>query len=345
MKRRLFTVLALVAAIGLVLAGCQRADEEGAAEEEADDFAVAMVTDVGGVNDQSFNQSAWEGLQRFEDEYGARVSYAESGQGSDYGPNLETVYDADNDLIWGIGFLMADAINEAATVNPNQNYAIIDFAWPDTPDNLVGVVFQAQQPSFLVGYIAGKMTETGTVGFVGGIAGEVIDQFDFGFHAGVKYANPEATILRQYADSFTDAAIGKSIASQMYLEGADIVFAAAGSVGDGVIEAAREQDRWAIGVDRDQNYLAPDHVLTSAMKRVDMAIFNVSEALLNDEFPGGQTLVLGLAEEAVGIAPTSDMHVPADLLDEVAGIRQMIIDGEIEVPFNEATYIEMGYGD
>ncbi len=341
MKKRSISVLVLLlASFAMAFAGGQ-----GEGAESESEYAVAMVTDVGGVNDQSFNQSAWEGLQMLEEDYDVNVSYAESGQGSDYGPNLETVYDAGNDLIWGIGFLMADAIYEAATVNPNQNYAIIDFAWGDTPDNLVGVVFQAQQPSFLVGYIAGKMTETNTVGFVGGIAGEVIDQFDWGFHAGVKYANPDAQVLRQYADSFTDAAKGKSIANQMYLEGADIVFAAAGSVGDGVIEAAREQDKWAIGVDRDQNYLAPDHVLTSAMKRVDMAIYNVSEALIQGDFPGGQTLVLGLEEEAVGVAPTSDKHVPADLLEEVADIRQQIIDGEIEVPFSEATYEEFGYAD
>ncbi|MFP4378199.1 MAG: BMP family ABC transporter substrate-binding protein, partial [Spirochaetales bacterium] len=157
-KRSISVLVLLLASFAMVFAGGQG---EGADSES--EFSFAMVTDVGGVNDQSFNQSAWEGLQMLAEDYDANVSYAESGQGSDYGPNLETVYDAGNDLIWGIGFLMADAIFEAATVNPNQNYAIIDFAWGDTPDNLVGVVFQAQQPSFLVGYIAGKMTETGTV--------------------------------------------------------------------------------------------------------------------------------------------------------------------------------------
>ncbi len=316
-----------------------------AAEPEADDdtISVGMVTDVGGVNDNSFNQSAWEGLQRAESELGIEVSYLESGQGSDYGPNMDTMYDTGKDLIWGVGFLMADAILEAATANPDTNYAIIDFAYADTPDNLVGVVFAAQEPSFLVGYIAGKMTETGTVGFVGGIAGAVIDGFDYGFHAGVQYANPEVTVLRQYADSFTDAAIGKSIATQMYLEGADIIFAAAGLVGDGVIEAAREQDLWAIGVDRDQNYLAPDHVMTSAMKRVDSAIFQISATLQDGVFPGGETFLFNLANEGVGVAPTSDIHVPADLLAEVDDLSQMIIDGEISVPFDEASFGEMGY--
>lgn len=342
MKKLHWVIVAFVA-VAVVFVGCQRQADEAADEPEATATMVGMVTDVGGVNDNSFNQSAWEGLLRAEAELGYDVSYLESGQGSDYGPNMETMYDAGNQLIWAVGFLMADAVFEAATSNPDTNYAIIDFAWGETPDNLVGVVFAAEQPSFLVGYVAGKMTETGTVGFVGGIAGAVIDAFDYGFHAGVQYANPEVTVLRQYADSFTDAAIGKSIANQMYLEGADIVFAAAGLVGDGVIEAAREQDRWAIGVDRDQNYLAPDHVMTSAMKRVDSAIFQISETIASDSFPGGETFLFNLENDGVGLAPTSDKHIPADLLAEVAEIEAMIIAGDIQVPFNAATFAEFGY--
>jgi basic membrane protein A len=302
---------------------------------------IAMVTDTGGVNDQSFNQSAWEGLQRLDDDFDeVEVSYLESTQESDYEPNLQALYDAGNDLIWGIGFLMADAIRTQAELNPDQRYAIIDFAWDEYPDNLIGVVFKAEQASFLVGYIAGRMTESGTVGFVGGIEGAVIDAFDYGYHAGVKYADQDVEVLRQYAESFNDAAIGKSIAANMYRQGADIVFHAAGGVGDGVIEAAKEQDQWAIGVDRDQNDLAPEHVLTSAMKRVGQAMYNVGEQLVNENWDGGRTIVYGLAEDGVGIAPTSDEDVPQDILDEVAEIRQMIIDGEIEVPFNEETYNE-----
>ena len=338
MKKITILLLALLVAAGTAFAGGQ-GEAGGAAAEETID--IAMVTDTGGVNDQSFNQSAWEGLQRLDDDYEVvEVSYLESTQESDYEPNLQALYDAGNELIWGIGFLMADAVRTQAELNPDQRYAIIDFAWDEYPDNLIGVVFKAEQASFLVGYIAGKMTESGTVGFVGGIEGAVIDGFDYGYHAGVKYANEDVEVLRQYAESFNDAAKGKSIATNMYRQGADIVFHAAGGVGDGVIEAAREQDQWAIGVDRDQNDLAPEHVLTSAMKRVGQAMYNVGEQLVNDNWDGGRTVVYGLAEDGVGIAPTSDRHVPQDLLDEVAEVRQMIIDGEIEVPFNEETYNE-----
>lgn len=340
LKRFLAVLLVLTVAGALAFAeGARETDGAG-----GDTLKIAMVTDTGGVNDQSFNQSAWEGLQKAGEDFGVEVSYRESSQASDYGPNLETLNEVGNDLIWGIGFLMADAIGESAALNPDQRYAIIDFSYGDaTPDNVLGVMFKAQQPSFLVGYIAGKMTQTGTVGFVGGIAGAIIDQFDYGFHAGVAYADPTVTVLRQYADSFNDAAKGKSIANQMYLEGADIVFHAAGGVGDGVIEAAKETGNWAIGVDRDQNYLAPENVLTSAMKRVDMAIYNVAAELVDGEWNGGQTVEYGLAENAVGIAPSSDMHVPQDILDEVALLRQQIIDGEIQVPFNAETFAEYGY--
>ena len=299
-----------------------------------------MITDVGGVNDQSFNQSAWEGLQRAEKELGVKVSYIESRQDADYGPNLETMLDAGTDLIWGIGFKMADAALEAANNNPDQKYAVIDFAWDDTPKNLIGVVFKAEEASFLVGYIAAKMTTTGKVGFIGGMSFPVIWGFEYGYRAGVLYGNKDVEILSQYAESFTDAAKGKSIANSMYQQGADIVFHAAGGVGDGLIEAAKEQGKWAIGVDRDQNYLAPDNVLTSAMKRVDNAMFNISKELTEGVWKGGQTVSYGLAEGGVDIAPTSSMHVPADLLAEVEAVKARIISGEIVVPYSKETFAE-----
>lgn len=306
----------------------------------ADQIRIAMVTDVGGVNDQSFNQSAWEGLQRAEDELGIKVGYLESQQEADYNPNLEQLYDYNNDLIWGIGFMMADAILDAAETNPDQMYGIIDNAYEDTPENVIGVLFKAEQASFLVGYIAGKMTETDTVGFVGGIRGSVIDGFDYGYTAGVKYANKDVEVLNQYADSFTDQAKGKAIATQMYQKDADVVFHAAGGVGLGVIEAAKEQDKYAIGVDKDQNHLAPDHVITSAMKRVDNAVFNIAEQLNNGTLEGGQTMTFGLAENGVGIAPTSSKNVPQEILDQVENLKQDIIDGGIVVPYNAETYEE-----
>jgi len=299
---------------------------------------IAMVTDVGGINDQSFNQLAWKGLEQAEDELGIKASYKESTQWADYETNIKNLVDEGNNLIFGIGFTMADTIFTDAQANPNQKYAIIDYAYSDTPDNLIGVVFKEEQASFLVGYIAGKMTNTGKVGFVGGMKAPIIDRFDYGYQAGVKYANQKATVLKQYANSFSDVEKGKVIANEMYQDGADIIFHAAGAVGNGVIEAAKEQDKYVIGVDVDQNYLAPDNVITSATKRIDNALYYVTKQLKEGHFQGGETVALGIAEGGVDIADTSNKHVPQEVIAEIEQLKQKIVSGEILVPYNKETY-------
>lgn len=348
MKKKLSVLsVVMVLVLSLMLTAC---GDGGTTTTDGEALKVAMVTDEGGVNDQSFNQSAWEGLEQAENDLEVEIAYQESQQEADFAPNFETLLDGENDLIWGIGYKLADAAYNAAIANPDTNFGIVDYSYDDnpdfpdgTPDNMIGVVFKQEQPSFLVGYIAGKTTETDKVGFVGGIEGDVIWGFDYGYQAGVKYAANELgkdiEVLSQYADSFGDAAKGKSIATNMYQQGMDVVFHAAGGVGDGVIEAAKEQDKWVIGVDRDQNYMAPDHVLTSAMKRVDVGVYNVTKDLQDENYDGGTTVVYGLADGgAVDIAPTSDKNVPAEILAEVDNLKQLIIDGEIEVPYNEETY-------
>jgi len=341
MKKALSLLLMLLIATSVFAGGKQEetAPAQAAEEKTAPVISIAMVTDTGGVNDQSFNQSAWEGLQKAEKDFGINVSYKESSQASDYGPNMESLLDAGNDLIWGIGFLMGDHIKEAAVANPEQNYAIIDFAYgPETPANVVGVTFKEQEPSFLVGYIAAKMTKNNKVGFIGGMKFALIERFEYGFMAGAKYANSEVEIMSQYAESFNDAAKGKSIANGMYQNGCDIIYHASGGTGDGVIEAAKEQGLWAIGVDRDQSDMAPDNVLTSAMKRVDNAVYNIAKEIAEGNFPGGTTVTYGLAEGGVGIAPTSNKHVPSGILAEVKKIEKSIIAGDIVVPSDEAEY-------
>lgn len=339
LKKGLYLVLVLVLVFSVV--ACDTPDDDATDTDNGEEMNMAMVTDTGGISDQSFNQSAWEGHQEVEEKLGFDISYKESGKDSDYAPNLEELLDQGNDLIWGVGYKFEVDLKEAAEKNPDQKYAVIDFDYGDKiQDNVVSVLFRDEQSSFLVGYIAGKMTETDKVGFVGGMEGSVIDRFDYGYHAGVQYANSDAEVLRQYAESFDDVAKGKAIANSMYQDGADIVFHAAGGVGNGVIEAAKEQDKWAIGVDMDQNHLAPDNVLTSAMKRIDEAVYLMAEGLQNDEFPGGETIYYGLDVGGVGIAPTSDKHVPEDILAEVEELEQKIIDGDVVPPFNEESYKE-----
>lgn len=313
-------------------------NEAAGTETEASDLKVGFVTDEGGINDQSFNQGVWEGLQKAKEDFGIEITYQESNDANDYAPNIETLIDEDCDLILAAGFNLGDVFLEAAEMNPDRLFAIVDVAYEEAPENLVGLNFKAQEPSFLVGYIAGLMTEEDHVGFVGGQESTLIIDFESGFIGGVNYAakelDKEIETTVQYVGNFTDAAKGKSIATNMYQQGADIVFHASGGAGDGVIKAAEENDKWAIGVDRDQNDMAPDNVLTSAMKRADVAVYNViNDYVTTGEFPGGTNIINGLADgETVGIAPTSDKNVPPEILEKVDGIIQQIIDGEIEVP-------------
>ena len=364
MKRKLLAFGLIIALLFTIAVGCASDSDEpekpaAPVEDPADDtedddteepatggdYKVGMVTDEGGVNDQSFNQSAYEGLQRAEEELGVTIGYQESNVTADFNPNFEILLDAGNEMIWGIGFKLHDAVLAAAKNNPDTFYGIIDSELAEPLDNAVSVLFRQEQPSFLVGYIAGMMTETNEVGFVGGVESGVIEQFEYGYRAGVQYAAAERgvdiEVAVQYAESFTDATIGRSIATNMYQQGADVIFHAAGGAGDGVIAAASEEGKWVIGVDRDQHDIAPEVVLTSAMKRVDVGVFNVTEQFVNGEFPAGEVVTYGLADGgAVDIAPTSDVHVPQEILDSVEEIKQLIIDEEIVVPLDEASYNE-----
>ena len=197
-KKIVALVMMLVMAMSLAAcgsgnkAGAPDASSEPSAEVQDNndttsksDFSAGMVTDTGGVNDKSFNQSAWEGLQNFSEKTGAEVSYLESTQEAEYVPNLDKLVDEGKDLVWGIGFAMAGALTEAAEMNPDVNYAIVDNAYEEVPENVTCVVFSAQDPSFMVGYIAGLTTKTDSVGFVGGMTSNIIDQFEYGYRAGV----------------------------------------------------------------------------------------------------------------------------------------------------------------
>ncbi|MDO5734030.1 MAG: BMP family ABC transporter substrate-binding protein [Eubacteriales bacterium] len=332
------------------------ADEDAATDEEAAappdvDYSsknVTMITDEGGINDESFNQSAWNGMERLKNELNVNISFIESHKDADYTPNLEMSVDQGNDLIWGIGFLMKDAVDNAARDYPEQLFGLIDDNWEDGElPNTVGVQFKAEQSSFLVGYIAGLMTESNKVGMVIGMEFPTMFRFRYGYEAGVNYAakelGKEIEFLYTNIESFSDTAKAKASAQQMYHDGADIVFQCAGLAGNGVIEAAKELDKWAIGVDLDQNKLAPDNVLTSALKNIDIAIFSLSKRIFDGEDLGGTTVFFGLEEGGVGIAPSSDKHVPAEILEKVSALEKKIAEGEIEVPFTEDMFKAFTY--
>lgn len=311
----------------LALVGC------GGNKTEDNKLKVTMITGVGGINDRSFNQSSWEGLQKAKKDLGINVGYIESNQDSEYTTNIETAIDQDNDLIIGVGFKLADAILEAAKNYPDQKFAIVDADYGDkTPENVTCITFSEEQAGYVVGLVAGKMTKTNKVGFIGGIEGVVIKRFEVGYKAGVKEANPNAQVIDQYANTFTDSAKGKSIAQQMYSNGADIIFSAAGDVGLGAIEVAKEQGKFAIGVDRDQNEVAPETVITSAMKKVNEGVYNTAKDLKDGKFDGGKVKVYGLENDAVGLAPTTDKNVPKEVINYVNEQIKKVVNGDVVVP-------------
>lgn len=337
--KKLATLAMATVVSASLLVGCSGKNES--AESASDDkITVAMITDVAGVNDQSFNQSAWEGLQRAKEELGVEVKYLESKQDSDYATNIETLVDQDADLILGVGMKLADAIKEGAELYPEQKFVLVDEELTDV-SNVKSILFNAQESAYLAGIVAGKMTKTNNVGFIGGMELPVIDTFKYGFMAGVKAANPDAKVQSQYANSFTDQAKGKAIANQMYSNGADIVFTCGGDVGTGAIEAAKENGKFAIGVDRDQSGLAPENVLTSAIKRVDAGVFETVKSYVSGTFEGGTTTVYGLEENAVGIPDTTKNLVSQDILDLVKEQTEKLQSGEIVAPKNEEEYKAM----
>ena len=335
-KKLVALSLSMIMSAGM-LVGCSSGDSESSDEP----LKVGMITDVGGVNDESFNQTSWEGLQAVQKELGedkVQVNYLESKQDSDYVPNIEQFVDDEYDLIIGIGYKLADAIESAAKDYPEQQFAIVDHSYEKQPENVTSLLFEGNVAGYLVGLVAGQMTETDKVAFIGGMESVVLKEFEVGYKAGVKDANPDAEVLVQYANSFSDSALGKSIATSMFANGVDIVFPCAGAAGNGAIEAAKESDKMAIGVDKDQNDLAPDHVITSAMKNVNIAVSDVVKALVDGSYAPGEVKMNTLATGGVGIAPTSEKNVPADVLSFVEEKSQEIKDGKIKVPTTEEEY-------
>ncbi len=348
-------------AMAVVFSACQRGQEAGReslpaqtlsdtpaetlaetlAATPSEPYRVGMVTDTGGVNDHSFNQSAWEGLQRFARQTGSDVFYLESTNVEDYMPNLTKMVTNGRQLIWGMGYGMGEAILTAAATHQDLHFAIMDYAYEDTPANVTGVMFRAQEPSFVVGYIAGLSTQTGKVGFIGGVSGSIMDQLSYGYQAGVAYAARELgrdiEVEVAFTETYTDEGKGKSMGMGLYGKGCDIIFQAAGGAGVGVIAAAQEAGRWVIGVDRDQSDLAPDHVLTSALKKVDVAVELVSTAACNGEDIGGQTYNYGMTEDAVGI-PEDNPHLDAAVYEKAMLLMEKIKTAEVIPPGSQEAY-------
>ncbi|UUX34571.1 BMP family lipoprotein [Fundicoccus culcitae] len=335
-----------LAASALVLASAIVPVATTVSAQEDENFSVVMITDVGGVDDRSFNQSAWEGLQAFGEEQGIErgvdgYEYLQSDSDSDFIPNLNTALQANFDLIFGIGFKLEEAMAEVAAQNPDRHFAIVDSVI-DAP-NVASLTFLDNEAAFLAGVAAAHTTQTNHVGFIGGQEGFVIDRFEAGFVEGVKAVNPDIEITVEYAGSFGDASRGRQIAAAMYANGADIIYHASGDTGNGVFSEARDLvtndpslNIWVIGVDRDQVEEGQIEIdgevrnltLTSTLKNVGESVKLFSEKTMAGNFEAGTT-IYGLADGGVGL---TEGELSEEALAAVAEYTQLIIDGEIEVP-------------
>jgi basic membrane protein A and related proteins len=333
--------IALILVVGAFgVAACGSSDDNGSSTSSSGSGAqgkkikVGLVTDIGGLNDRSFNQLANEGLQRAVQELGVQGRVLISKQNSDYIPNLTTLAQQKYDLIIGNGFLMADALATAAKKFPQQKFAIIDYSpalMKGKPKNVVGLPFKEQEAGYLVGYLTALYAKDngGDLGSVGGQKIPPVDHYIAGFQAGAKKANPAVKTLNGYSQSFTDQAKCKEIALDQIAKGAKVVFQVAGACGLGAIDAAKEKGVQAIGVDADQSYLG-SQIITSALKKVDVAVFNAIKSVQDNTYRGGTDVVSSLKNNGVGIGKISSAG--QKYADRVKTIQQQILDGKITPP-------------
>ena len=349
MNKKQWLGLGLVTVAALGLAACGSRAKKSDSADAKTDLKAAIVTDTGGVDDKSFNQSAWEGLQDWGKENGLSkgngFDYFQSTSESDYANNLEQAASSKYNLVFGIGFALRDAVSTAAKDHSDINYVIIDDVIKDQ-ENVVSATFADNEAAYLAGVAAAKTTKTKQVGFVGGIESEVITRFEKGFEAGVKSVDPSIKVKVDYAGSFGDAAKGKTIAAAQYAAGADIIFHASGGTGAGVFNEAKalnetknEADKvWVIGVDRDQSaegkYKSKDgkdsnFVLASTLKQVGTTVKDLAMKTADKKFPKGEHLTYGLKVKGVDLAET---NLSDDAKAAVKEAKQAILDGKITVP-------------
>ena len=330
--------LASIGVIGWTLVACGSKNNSNS-NLSKENISAAMVTDGGGVDDKSFNQSGWEGLQKWGKKNDLKkgpngYNYAQSSSDADFAPNINKLIQAKYKTIVGIGFKLSEAIKKAAKANPDTNFVIIDDVIPEK--NVASVQFKDQEAAFLAGVAAAKTTKTKKVGFIGGQRGQVLERFEAGFRQGVLAVDKTIKVDVKYADSFTKPDVGQALAKAMYNNDEDIIFSAAGGSGAGVFTEAKNEISkkkvWVIGVDRDQSsegaYSGGNLTLTSTLKGVGNAVEKIVSSVKNNKFPGGKTTTYGLKDNGVDLTKG---NLSDNAWKAAQDYKQQIIDGKIKV--------------
>jgi basic membrane protein A len=332
------TPLALLLSV-LVIAGCGGSDDDegtpaATTTPAAEQLRVGLITDLGQLDDDGFNELAFRGLKRAEKELGVKGRVVESASAADYIPNMTSLARDGYDLIIGVGFAQGDAVGKVAQRFPDVRFAIIDVDQafvPGKPANVQGLLFREEEVGYLVGYLAGleekRRDGKDVISAVGGMKEPPVDRFIAGYFAGAEKAAPGVTTMLDYSQDWDDQAKCKELALNQIARGSNVIFQVAGGCGLGALNAAGERKRWGIGVDADQSFLGP-HILTSAQKGVDAAVFLTIKSVQDDTWKGGGNSTFGLKEDGVGLGKVSP-EVPSGDVEQVEAIKQQIADGEI----------------
>lgn len=335
-NKKIASAIAATLMLGTVLVGCGN----GNSGSEKVKHTAALVTDGGSIDDKSFNQSAWEGLEAWGKENKLEkgvngYNYAQSNSDADFTPNINKLIKAKYSTIFGIGYKLAPAIKKTAKQNSKTNFVIIDDVV--SGKNVASVTFKSEQSSFLAGVAAAETTKTNKVGFLGGVKSDVITTFEKGFIQGVHAVNPKITVDVKYAGSFTKADLGQSMATAMYNNGEDVIFHAAGGTGAGAFTAAKNLAKngkkvWVIGVDQDQKadgaYKGGNVTLASAVKEVGNAAKDIANKAMKDKFPGGKIVTYDLKSKGVDLV---NDNMSDSAWKVVQQYKQKIIKGDLTV--------------
>jgi basic membrane protein A and related proteins len=334
---RATSIALIVAAAALALAACGSSSSSGgggstSTTAQGKKIKVGLVTDIGGLNDRSFNHLANLGLTNAEKQLGVEGRVLISKSNADYIPNLTTLAQQGYDMVIAVGFLMADATEKVAGKFPNTKFAIIDYSpslMKSKPKNVEGLLFKEQEAGYLVGYLAGlyaKANKATTISSVGGQKIPPVDHYIAGYQAGAKKADPSIKTLNGYSQKFDDPAPCKEIALNQIAQGSKVVFQVAGGCGLGALDAVKEKGLEGIGVDADQSYLGP-HIFTSALKKVDVAVLNAIKAVQTGQFKGGQDIVNSVKSGGVGYGKLNS--AAQKYASQVKKVQQQIANGQI----------------
>jgi basic membrane protein A len=330
-KRLQFPGLALALALGLAASGCR---DLSYAAGDPKELHVGIVFDSGGKDDRSFNAAAYRGVKRAAKDFPIVLRDAEPGDPASLEPAMRAFAEVGYDLVIGIGFAQTPIVESVAKDYPKVNFAIVDGV-SDLP-NVASLIFKEHEGSYLVGMIAARTTKTATIGFVGGMDVPLIHKFEVGYEEGARAVDPRIRVIQNYVgvteSAWNNPGKGKELAVAQIGKGADVIFAAAGNSGLGVFDAAEQYDKYVIGVDSNQNWVKPGHVLTSMVKRVDNAVYQIISDLVNHKFQGG-IHVYGLPDGGIGYAMDqyNAQLIPPSVIQEVEAAKAKIIRGEIKV--------------